>query len=925
MFDIGELFGRISIGDNFSPSYDKFSEKTKEAEKQSVSFTDAIKNGVGIAIGERLVGAAEHGLHAIEGMLDGLLKLGDITQHTSDAFGVSTDAVQKFAVAGAAVGVSGEQITAGVRKLQNSLAVGNDEVLNAVKFLGLSTETLKSMKPEEQFQTILEHVSKIPNAMDRTAVATQLLGRAGAFLAPLGNNIHDVMQRAEDLGIVMDKKTIANSERLGTEIGLLSQTFDGLKNNFVSVIVNAEPLHVLISGLTDILGELSVWVKQNQEDLQSFVEGGVVFVAEALVQTINVIEAAAAGFKALADVWTVTKTAAVLLFEAQNALTQSLVLLASGRVLDAAKVWQQYGQTAATALESAQKEIASHQEKLNAFTGVADNVKNKFEVLRDKVIAAAGAQHTGADEADRHTKSLFESAASAKAAAAAAKLIAEAIKKENEAYDAFFLTATKVLHDYEQPIADALTRETTARMLLSTSLRANAKDFGVLADEINKQRRAASEAMGGSGQLVSEIKIAGEETMKFWSRDPKVAAELAANGGKLFGAALTKSIGEQLAENLPQAILGAIQGGGNVFQAIGSSLGSTIFGKDSGFTKGATKFLTDNLGDTFGKAFGSLIPGIGALAGPLLGKLGGLIGNLFGGEGKKVNDMRDQFISAAGGLDALNKKAHEAGMTLDQLLAAKKVTDFQAAVDKLNLGFSDQAKTQEFLNSTIEKYGFTVDQLGPAFARQQLTQQAQSLLDEYTALIASGISHANVIEKMGDNFSDFVNKAVASNQELPDAMRPMIDELFKAGKLVHENGEAFTEAEKNGLKFGSSLEVSVGKIADQVERLVNALLGIPSSVPPIDIPLNPRWLNGDGGGPRDMPHFAVGGVVTSPTVGLFGENGPEAIIPLDQLDEMLTGGGGGPDTIIVQNSIGSDRLDTLIMRRMHGRFVRVPQ
>ena len=36
-----------------------------------------------------------------------------------------------------------------------------------------------------------------------------------------------------------------------------------------------------------------------------------------------------------------------------------------------------------------------------------------------------------------------------------------------------------------------------------------------------------------------------------------------------------------------------------------------------------------------------------------------------------------------------------------------------------------------------------------------------------------------------------------------------------------------------------------------------------------------------------MPKFAEGGVVSQPTVGLFGEAGPEAIIPLDRLERML--------------------------------------
>lgn len=39
-----------------------------------------------------------------------------------------------------------------------------------------------------------------------------------------------------------------------------------------------------------------------------------------------------------------------------------------------------------------------------------------------------------------------------------------------------------------------------------------------------------------------------------------------------------------------------------------------------------------------------------------------------------------------------------------------------------------------------------------------------------------------------------------------------------------------------------------------------------------------------------LPKFAQGGIATGPTYGLFGENGPEAVIPLDRLSQMIGNG-----------------------------------
>lgn len=62
-----------------------------------------------------------------------------------------------------------------------------------------------------------------------------------------------------------------------------------------------------------------------------------------------------------------------------------------------------------------------------------------------------------------------------------------------------------------------------------------------------------------------------------------------------------------------------------------------------------------------------------------------------------------------------------------------------------------------------------------------------------------------------------------------------------------------------------------------------------------------------------VPHFASGGIVTSPTMALVGEAGPEAIIPLSAFAGGSSlrgaGGGGGAGNIIV-NILGGNYLDS---------------
>lgn len=73
----------------------------------------------------------------------------------------------------------------------------------------------------------------------------------------------------------------------------------------------------------------------------------------------------------------------------------------------------------------------------------------------------------------------------------------------------------------------------------------------------------------------------------------------------------------------------------------------------------------------------------------------------------------------------------------------------------------------------------------------------------------------------------------------------------------------------------------------------------------------PGWVPGIGGKGFDVPNIpmlAQGGIVTSPTLAMVGEAGPEAVIPLDRLGQM---GGGNNVTIHVNGGDPQAVVDAL--------------
>ncbi len=234
---------------------------------------------------------------------------------------------------------------------------------------------------------------------------------------------------------------------------------------------------------------------------------------------------------------------------------------------------------------------------------------------------------------------------------------------------------------------------------------------------------------------------------------------------------------DDIFDNLPNLILSAFTGGGDVGRSIGALIGKEL-GEELADALGGV--LTKALGQRLGDALGDSIPIVGELLGSLAGaglsKLGGWITKA---EGRKTNDLRDVFIDAAGGLGELNERAHEAGMTLNALLAAKDQKGLEKAIDDLNTAFAQ-------LDAAVSKYGLTWRDMAGDKVAEGFEGEAKTLLDEYDRLITAGYDPAKVTKGMADAFNALIQDAVDTGQLLPASMQPMIDKLVEMGLVTDE-------------------------------------------------------------------------------------------------------------------------------------------
>ena len=337
------------------------------------------------------------------------------------------------------------------------------------------------------------------------------------------------------------------------------------------------------------------------------------------------------------------------------------------------------------------------------------------------------------------------------------------------------------------------------------------------------------------------------------------------------------------------SLLRAIEGGGNLFQAAGATIGSYLLDpKQSGIGK-AIEGWVQKLPGWLGKMINDVIPVVGPLIGPGIAWLSNKILGFFGkAEHQK---LRDSFVAAAGGMGELREAADAAGVSLDKLGRARDTKQMQAAIKEIQDaleaedfraafvtaegGFErlivaagragvevdrlfaarttdevtaaikeieDALKFQEdayqLAIETAERYGFTIEELGPAMQRQELDKQAQQLYKDWEILNSAGIDTIAISDKMSESVSKYVQDAMKMGTDVPSAMRPMLEAMAKSGNLLDDNGDAITDLEEAGITFAMTMSEGfqkliekVGKLTEAIERsLSQAIIDIPQPV-----------------------------------------------------------------------------------------------
>ena len=161
------------------------------------------------------------GVMAFGTMVKDVINLGDELFKMSQKTGVSVEALSTFRMAGKLADVSLEDLAKALVKFDVSISkatTGSKEVAGAFAAIGISVATLKGLKPEDAMLRVADAFAKVPDGADKTRVAVELFGKAGAGMIPLLNMGSDAI---EAFGVKMTTDFASRAEAFNDQLTMM--------------------------------------------------------------------------------------------------------------------------------------------------------------------------------------------------------------------------------------------------------------------------------------------------------------------------------------------------------------------------------------------------------------------------------------------------------------------------------------------------------------------------------------------------------------------------------------------------------------------------------------------------------------------------------------------------------------------------------
>lgn len=205
----------------------------KQAQSMSAALGSMSKS-LGLSLG------LSAGVAAVKKFVTSTIELNDALANTANKTGMSVEELSALQYAAKQADVDFQTLSGSLVKLNRTIAEarsGNKTAVQAFTQLGISLETVKSLKPQDLFLLAAQRISELGSEADRTKAEVDLFGRAGADLDPLFSKGAEGIMRgtaaARELGAVISTDTNKRVTELGDKADELKSRWDAFATNLL--------------------------------------------------------------------------------------------------------------------------------------------------------------------------------------------------------------------------------------------------------------------------------------------------------------------------------------------------------------------------------------------------------------------------------------------------------------------------------------------------------------------------------------------------------------------------------------------------------------------------------------------------------------------------------------------------------------------
>jgi hypothetical protein len=414
----------------------KIAGSTQAVDSKLAAFGETVKKA-GAALGAAfVVDRIVSGFQSVVDSMDKLVK-------ASQEVGVAAENLQALRYAAEASGASAEELDKGLQKLSQGMQdieSGTTSAAKALRAMGVTGADTA----DQAFAKIADAFAEMPDGAQKTALAIDIFGKAGARLIPTLNagreGLREFAKEARELGLVMSQEAIRAAEHFNDQMDMLANIGKATAQSFVTGMLPA--LQAIAAEMIDTTKGGDAMVKWGRLVGDVFIK-----VAEAVTLVVG-------GFRKVG-----------------TAIGVIVADIASG--FEAGPV---FAERWAAAMGEIDDETATTFEKLH----------KRLEDAQDAMRAFVGPMMPAEVAADRLAKKLAEEAAAAKEAA-------EAAREANDAWDEFIAQQDKI-EQVGREVTASLEDEKQATVGLNAARAAMLNTDTKLAEAQQRQRDASRQA-----------------------------------------------------------------------------------------------------------------------------------------------------------------------------------------------------------------------------------------------------------------------------------------------------------------------------------------------------------------------------------------------------------------------------------------------